>query len=65
MEIVSEKDVQIDPKDTFNLNFKVVIHERCGKKHIDVNKFKTFNHKKHLCHYCNEYFYDNERGIGI
>lgn len=65
--IISEKDIVIDPKDAVNLKFKRVIHKKCGKKHIDDGKFRTFNHRKHLCHYCNEYFYDqdNERGIGI
>ena len=57
--------IAIDPKDTVNLNFKPVIHEKCGRKHIDQEKFATFNHRKHLCHHCNEYFYDCERGIGI
>ena len=58
-------EIEINPADTINLNYKIVIHEKCGKKHIDDGKFKTFNHRKHLCHHCNEFFYDDERGIGI
>ena len=59
------EEIEINPADTINLNHKIVIHKKCGKKHIDDGKFKTFNHRKHLCHYCNKYFYDDERGIGI
>lgn len=59
------KPITIDQKDTENLNKKKVIHEKCGKEHIDKDKFATFNHIKHLCHHCNEYFYDKERGIGV
>ena len=59
------KRIVIDPEDTKNLNKKIVIHKKCGKKHIDGGKFTTFNHRKHLCHHCDEYFYDNERGIGV
>jgi len=64
-EPVVEKKIVIDPKDTINLNFKVIIHEKCGKKHIDLGKYAEFNHKKHLCIPCNEFFYNTERGIGI
>lgn len=64
-EILKEEEVQIDPEDIKNLNHKTVVHNKCGKKHIDAGKFTIFNHRKHLCHYCNEYFYDDERGIGI
>ncbi|GEM_PF-3992365 len=56
--------ITITPEDTKILNFKIIIHEKCGKKHIDLEKFATFNHRKHLCLECNEYFYDHERGIG-
>ena len=59
------KEVEIDSTDTVNLNYKTVVHKKCGKKHIDKDKFKTFNHRKHLCHYCNKYFYDDERGVGV
>ncbi len=55
----------IDPKDQEQLVFKAVIHEACGKKHIDQGKFATFNHHKHLCHHCNEYFRDEVRAVGI
>ena len=58
-------EIEIDPADTINLNHKIVVREKCGKKHIDDGRFKTFNHRKHLCHYCNEFFYDDERGVGI
>lgn len=57
--------ITIAPGDTQILTFKSIIHEKCGKKYIDSEKFATFNHRKHLCHYCNEYFYDTERGIGV
>jgi len=59
------KRIVIDKEDAENLKKKIVIHVKCGKKHIDKDKFATFNHQKHLCHYCNEYFYDNERAVGI
>ena len=59
------KEIKINPEDTVNFNHKIVIHKKCGEKHIDADKFKTFNHRKHLCHHCNEFFYDDERGIGI
>ena len=62
---MSMEEVEINPEDKINLNHKIVIHKKCGKKHIDNEIFKTFNHRKHLCHYCNEFFYDDERGIGI
>ena len=52
-------------EDKEELKSKEIIHKKCGRKHIDKDKFATFNHRKHLCHYCNEYFYDDERGIGI
>ena len=51
--------------DDEKLNYRTVIHIRCGKKHVDSDKFATFNHRKHLCHNCNTYFYDTERGIGV
>jgi len=57
--------LDIDPADKINLKFKIVIHKKCGRKHIDKDEFATFNHRKHLCHHCNEYFYDDTRGIGI
>lgn len=59
------KKIEIDPKDTENLNRKTIVHEKCGKVHIDKDKFATFNHRKHLCNYCGEYFYDSERAVGI
>ncbi|MBS3167758.1 hypothetical protein J4216_01395 [Candidatus Woesearchaeota archaeon] len=58
-------EIVINSLDQKELNFKVVVHKKCGNKHIDVDKFATFNHRKHLCHYCNEYFYDSERGVGV
>ncbi len=57
--------IEIDPKDTINLVYKTIIHKICGKKHIDREKFATFNHSKHLCEFCDEYFKDDERAIGI
>ena len=48
--------IVIDPEDTKNLNKKIVTCKKCGHKHIDDGKFVTFNHRKHLCNYCNEYF---------
>lgn len=53
------------PKEAEALNKKTVIHEKCGKKHIDLGEFATFNHRKHLCMYCNEFFYDDVRGVGV
>ena len=59
------EEIEINLEDTINLHYKIVVHKKCGKKHIDADKFKTFNHRKHLCHHCNEFFYDDERGIGV
>lgn len=59
------KEIVIDPSDTVNLNKKTIVHEACGQKHIDDGVFMTFNHQKHLCLHCNEYFRDDERGIGV
>ncbi len=59
------KKIEIDPKDTEILNKKKIIHDKCGKEHIDKDKFSIFNHRKHLCHNCNEYFYADERAVGI
>lgn len=64
MEVMA-KDIEINPEEVKNLNHKKVIHKKCGKKHIDKEKFAMFNHRKHLCHHCNDFFYDDERGIGI
>jgi hypothetical protein len=58
-------EVEIGPEGAKSLNFKKVVHKKCGKPHIDGGEFSKFNHRKHLCHYCNEYFYDGERGVGI
>ena len=57
--------IKIDSADREKLNLKVVVHEKCGNKHIDNGKFAEFNHRKHLCLNCDEYFYDDERGIGV
>ena len=57
--------IEVDSKDTEKLNFKEIVHKKCGEKHMDKDKFAEFNHRKHLCRYCDEYFYDNERGIGF
>ncbi len=59
--------ITIDPKDQKHLVFKTIVHSKCGEKHIDQGKFATFNHRKHLCLICNEYFYDNEneRAVGV
>ncbi|MFT5036550.1 MAG: hypothetical protein ACI9VM_000110 [Candidatus Azotimanducaceae bacterium] len=57
--------IEIDLKDTFNLLHKVIVHDTCGKQHIDRDQFTTFNHRKHLCEYCDEYFRDSVRAIGI
>jgi hypothetical protein len=46
-------------------NLKIIIHQKCGRKHIDRGRFAHFNHVKHLCEYCNEFFYDMEPSIGI
>jgi len=59
------KKIVINPKDTKNLIKKIIIHDKCKKKHIDEGKFATFNHRKHLCLYCDEYFYDNDRAVGV
>ena len=61
----TRRRIEINKEDKEKLNLKVIIHKKCGNKHIDKEKFAEFNHRKHLCHYCDEYFYDDERGIGI
>ncbi|HEY4673532.1 MAG TPA: hypothetical protein VIH03_05140 [Nitrososphaerales archaeon] len=47
------------------LNRKMIFRQKCGKKHIDSGRFAHFDHKKHLCEYCHEFFLDSEPGIGI
>ena len=48
-----------------DLNKEVVVHEKCGKIHIDKDKWAKFNHTRHLCEYCHEFFYVKIANIGI
>lgn len=52
-------------KKSDNLNKRIIVHKLCGKKHVDKGEFALFNHRKHLCHYCDRYFYDADSGVGI
>ena len=47
------------------LNTKELVHDRCGKKHIDKGKWGRFNHARHLCEYCKEFFHDTEASVGV
>lgn len=47
------------------LNRKVITHQKCGKKHLDKGRFSLFNHKRHLCEYCKEFFLDSEPSVGV
>lgn len=46
------------------LNTKTIIHEKCGKRHVDKGKWGEINHSRHLCEYCKEFFYDKENSVG-
>jgi len=42
-----------------------IVHEKCGKRHIDEGKYAEYNHAKHLCLICNKFFYEKTPAVGI
>lgn len=36
---------------------------KCGALHLDVGRFVTKPHRKHLCHACGKFFNDTERSV--
>ncbi|MEK6982625.1 MAG: hypothetical protein AABX38_06840 [Candidatus Micrarchaeota archaeon] len=43
----------------------IIIHDKCSKAHIDKGKWATFNHSRHLCEYCKEFFFVKKANVGI
>jgi hypothetical protein len=44
---------------------KKITHEKCGKLHLDEGKYALYNHRKHLCLHCNEFFFESEDAVGV
>jgi hypothetical protein len=61
--IMSENDT--DVRTGAPLVKKMIVHEKCGKDHVDEGKYSQYNHKKHLCLHCNEFFFGTEEAVGI
>ena len=53
------------PKETKPLLKEILVHDKCGKTHIDKGKWAEFNHSRHLCEHCKEFFFVKQANVGI
>lgn len=48
-----------------SLQKEIIIHDKCGKVHVDKGKWAEFNHSRHLCEHCHDFFFVKKANVGI